>query len=78
MFVVRNSFWGISQMNRMIGLVSVLVLTGLPSVYANEVNEPDQDKRVCIELPCPDDCGLAGLTEQKPEVICLPLAEKPK
>jgi hypothetical protein len=65
-------------MNRMIVLVSVLVLTGLPLVYANEVNEPDQDKCVCIELPRPDACGLETLTEEKPEVVCVTLAEKAK
>ena len=65
-------------MNKMIVCVSVLTLTGLPSVYANEIDEPDQDKRVCIELPCPDDCGLERLTEEKPEVVCVPLAEKAK
>ena len=65
-------------MNRFIVCVSVLALSGLTSVYANEVDEPDQDNRVCIELPCPDDCGLEALTEEKPEVVCVPLITKVK
>ncbi len=63
-------------MNKMIICVSLLALTGLPSAYANEVDEPAQDKHVCIELPCPDDCGLAPLTEEKAEVVCMPLSVK--
>ena len=63
-------------MNKMFLGIFVFALTGLPWVSANEVDRPEQDKRVCIQLPCPDDCGLEALTEQKPEVVCVPLVVK--
>ena len=61
-------------MNKMIVCVAVFSLAGLPSVHANEAGETEQGECVCLQLPCPDDWGLETLTEEKPEVVCVPLA----
>ena len=48
-----------------------LVAFCISGFAGEETPEPEQ-KVVCIELPCPDDCGIEPIGEQTPEVICFP------
>ena len=58
--------------------ILVGALAVMPAVSAQDIvadKNPSPNGWTCVELPCPDDCGLESLVEKAPTVVCFPTGE---